>query len=90
MKRFLAAIARATLIATPAFGDDNPSHVLTPSSAGCIKDIFVRVLARNCTKVSGSPSLSTIDPAERSMSPHEHVRMRSRMATRSALSMLIR
>jgi len=53
MKRFLVAIARATLIATPAFGDDNPSHVLTPSSAGGIKDIFMRVLGEELHKSLG-------------------------------------
>ena len=58
MKKFLAAIAGAALIATPALADDYPSrpiHVLTTSSAGGISDIFMRVLGEELHKSLGQP-----------------------------------
>jgi tripartite-type tricarboxylate transporter receptor subunit TctC len=54
----IAALAAATLYASPARADDYPTrpiHVLTTSSAGGISDIFMRVLGEELHKRLGQP-----------------------------------
>src|SRR6185295_18952323 len=54
----IAALAAATLYASPARADDYPTrpiHVLTTSSAGGISDIFMRVLGEELHKSLGQP-----------------------------------